>query len=82
MRRSAEVARDMEQIQTQMQVLADEMNMQKNEFVGIKAAHATMHQASVDTNTATTTRFTEFGVPDCQTSSQRWAISDSTCHLQ
>ena len=51
----------MEQMQAQMRVLADEMNMLKNEFVGIKAAHASMHQASVHTNTATTTRFTEFG---------------------
>ena len=67
MRRSAESGIDMEQMQRQMQVLADEMNTLKNEFIGIKAAHANMHQASVDAGQLSNTRFNEFG--------NRWQVS-------
>ena len=51
----------MADVQRQLQVLADEMNTLKNELVGIKAAHANMHQASIDAGQASNARFVEVG---------------------
>ena len=42
----------MEQLTVQMRVLADELNVLKTEFITIKGSHASMHQATVDSNTA------------------------------
>ena len=40
----------MAEVQQQLQVLADELNMMKNELVGLKANHSALHNVAVDTD--------------------------------
>ena len=43
-----------------MQILADEMNTIKSELVNMKSAHATLHQAAVDSGAQAATKYTEY----------------------
>ena len=40
----------MGEVQQQLQVLADELNMMKNELVGLKANHSALHNVAVETD--------------------------------
>ena len=49
----------MEALRAQIGVLTDEMNLLKAEIVQAKANHASLHQSSVEANTATARSFAE-----------------------
>ena len=44
---------------TQIGILADELNVLKTAFIGVKSSHANMHQASVNQASASTQQFTD-----------------------
>ena len=46
-------------MQQQVQMMADELGSLKAEIIQLKAAHATMHQSTVDSNAQAATKFTE-----------------------
>ena len=50
---------EIQNIMTQMGILADELNVLKTEFIGVKSSHANMHQASVNQANTSTTTFTD-----------------------
>ena len=51
----------METLQAQIAAITDEISMIKNEVVQTKAAHASLHQSTVDRNTDVIRRFAEVG---------------------
>ena len=45
------------EVQRQLQVLADELNMVKNELVGIKSDHSALHTVTVETDRTMRNKF-------------------------
>ena len=49
----------MDALRGQVQAVVDELNAVKSEIIQIKAAHANMHQASVESNTTSAARYAD-----------------------
>ena len=49
----------MEAVRQQVQIISDELNAVKNEIINLKAAHAGLHQTSVESNQTTGRSITE-----------------------